>query len=319
MPLRGKVGDVALVGSDFIGANLTRGLALIAAQPSVRPALLHQMIGWPTTRARLQQAMNGSALQEIPIATLRAFEVALPNSPQEQQAIAGALTDADALVESLEHLLAKKRDIKQGAMQELLTGKRRLPGFTDAWPPTTFGEVAQLRRERLDPRTGDASGFCIELEHLESGTGRLLGSIPMQPSASQKSLFGTGDVLFGKLRAYLRKYWLADRDGVCSTELWVLRARPGRLDRRYLYEVVGQDRFIEVAATAYGTHMPRSDWTVVQGFKFMLPPLREQAAIAEILADMDAEIAAIETKLTKARQLKQGMMHQLLTGRIRLV
>ena len=77
--------------------------------------------------------MNGSALQEIPIATLRAFKIALPPTKAEQEAIAGALSDADALIESLEQLLVKKRYVKQGAMQELLTGKKRLPGFSGEW------------------------------------------------------------------------------------------------------------------------------------------------------------------------------------------
>lgn len=78
-------------------------------------------------------------------------------------------------------------------------------------------------------------------------------------------------------------------------------------------------RFIEVASTAYGTHMPRSDWHVVKNYEVSLPPLEEQTAIAEILDEMDAEIDALETKLARARHIKQGMMQELLTGRIRLV
>ena len=79
------------------------------------------------------------------------------------------------------------------------------------------------------------------------------------------------------------------------------------------------NRFIEAASEAYGTHMPRSDWNVVKNYELPLPLIEEQTAIASVLSDMDAEIAALETKLAKARQIKQCMMQELLTGRIRLI
>jgi type I restriction enzyme S subunit len=79
------------------------------------------------------------------------------------------------------------------------------------------------------------------------------------------------------------------------------------------------DRFIKAASSAYGTHMPRSDWSVVKGFELQLPAVPEQTAIASVLGDMDAEVVVLEAKLAKARALKQGMMQELLTGRIRLV
>ncbi|HEY0225120.1 MAG TPA: restriction endonuclease subunit S, partial [Mycobacterium sp.] len=127
-----------------------------------------------------------------------------------------------------------------------------------------------------------------------------------------------GDVLFGKLRAYLRKYWLADRDGFCSTEIWALRARPGVSVGSFIRYVIEQDRFIEAASTSYGTHMPRSDWGVVSKFELSLPPIDEQRAIAQVLVDADNEIDALERRLTSARAVKQGMMQELLTGRTRL-
>jgi type I restriction enzyme S subunit len=138
-------------------------------------------------------------------------------------------------------------------------------------------------------------------------------------NSSLKSVFHKDDVLFGKLRAYLQKYWFANRTGVCSTEIWVLMAIRSLLIPRFIFQLVKVDSFVEVARTAYGTHMPRSDWNVVKNYEVPLPPIVEQEVIATILSDMDAEIATLETKLAKTRQLKQGMMHNLLTGRIRLV
>ena len=134
-----------------------------------------------------------------------------------------------------------------------------------------------------------------------------------------KSVFQKDDVLFGKLRAYLRKYWFADREGVCSTEIWALTANLSLLVPSFLFQIVKMNKFIDAASEAYGTHMPRSDWNVVKNYEVLLPSIEEQDAIAAVLSDMDAEIATLETKLTKARQLKTGMMQELLTGRIRLL
>lgn len=265
------------------------------------------------------QAHGASALVHVQKWQMEDFEFPIPPSKVEQKAIAETLSDADALIESLEQLLAKKRQIKQGAMQELLTGKKRLPGFSKEWDRIAFGEIARPRKQRVDPRRTGPYEFCIELENIEQGTGCLAGFVTTGEESSLKSVFQKGDVLFGKLRAYLRKYWLADRDGYCSTEIWVLEANHPLLIPSFLFQIVRMNRFIEAASEAYGTHMPRSDWNVVKTHEVLLPSMIEQTAIAAVLSDMDAEIAALETKLAKARQIKQGMMQELLTGRIRLV
>ena len=260
-----------------------------------------------------------TSIAHLPKDKFEIVPIPVPPTKDEQEAIAEALSDADALIESLEQLLAKKRQIKQGAMQELLTGKMRLPGFSWEWEVKRFGEIAQLRKERIDPRRTGFRGFCLELEHIEQGTGCLAGYTATSAGSSLKSVFQKDDVLFGKLRAYLRKYWLANREGVCSTEIWVLTAKRELLIPEFLFQLVKVDRFIEAASSAYGKHMPRSDWNVVKNYELWLPKVPQQAAIAAVLSDMDAEIAALEAKLAKARDLKQGMMQELLTGRIRLV
>jgi type I restriction enzyme S subunit len=229
------------------------------------------------------------------------------------------LSDVDGLLGGLDRLIAKKRDLKQAAMQQLLTGQKRLPSFTGEWQVKTFGEVASPKRDRIDPRSNGTQEFCVELEHVESRSGKLLGSTSTGSNASLKSIFHAGDVLFGKLRAYLRKYWIADRSGVCSTEFWVLAPKANAVANNFLFQVVQTDDFIEAASNAYGTHMPRSDWNIIKNFTVHLPPFPEQTAIAAVLSDMDAEIAALEAQRDKTRTLKQGMMQELLTGRIRLV
>lgn len=126
-------------------------------------------------------------------------------------------------------------------------------------------------------------------------------------------------MLFGRLRSYLRKFWLADRDGICTTEIWPLVTDTKQADSGFLYAIIQSDQFIKAASVSYGTHMPRTDWDVLRNFEIWLPPVREQRAIAGTLSDMDNEIAVLERYRDKIRAINQGMMQQLLTGRVRLV
>jgi len=265
-----------------------------------------------------EQGQIGGAQKNVNAGTLRKMPVPIP-PPLEQRAIATALSDVDGLLGGLDRLIAKKRDLKQAAMQQLLTGETRLPSFHGEWEAKTFGEVAVPRRDRIDPRRTGVHAFCIELEHIESGSGRILGSTRTGSNSSLKSQFHSGDVLFGKLRAYLRKYWRATRSGVCSAEIWVLSPRDAAVTAEFLFQIIQTNSFIDAASNSYGTHMPRSDWNVVKNLGLKVPSLREQNAIAEVLTDMDVELAALDQRRAKTRALKQAMMQELLTGRTRLL
>jgi len=191
-------------------------------------------------------------------------------------------------------------------MQELLTGKTRLSGNIDEWRMVTFGTLAAPVRERIDPRTAPNNMLLVELEHMESGSGLLLERSTTKQTVSQKTLFNSNDILFGKLRAYLRKFWLADRSGMCSTEIWAIRAKTNS-DPSYIRYLVETDRFIEAASQAYGTHMPRSDWKQLSNLMFTIPTITEQRSI-----DL------LKRHLHQSEAIKQGMMQELLTGRTRL-
>jgi type I restriction enzyme S subunit len=242
-----------------------------------------------------------------------------PSSEAEQSAIAEALSDVDGLLAALEALIVKKRAIKQATMHQLLTGETRLSGFSGEWETKRLGQIASIRNQKVLPSEVNPDTPCVELEHIGQGDGRLLDISTARNSTSSKYRFLFGDVLFGRLRSYLRKFWRADLDGICTTEIWPLMVDSNQADTNFLYAIVQTDRFIEAASVSYGTHMPRSDWTVVRNFEIRLPTLEEQTAIATVLSDMDSEITALEARRDKTRSLKQGMMQQLLTGRVRLI
>lgn len=302
------------------GANLTQTTARIAIDTKKANArfckyVLQSNIG----KRQVANYIKGAAQPGLNCGDVERFLIPLPPTSDEQRAIEDALGDVDALISSLEKLIAKKRDLKQATMQQLLTGQTRLSGFSEDWEVNKFGEIALRRGERIDPRRVGVQNFCVELEHIGQASGQLLGNTATDEHSSLKSVFRAGDVLFGKLRAYLRKYWLADRDGVCSTEIWALVAQGRMVTPEFLFQMVQVEDFVDAASMAYGTHMPRSDWSVVKNYEVPLPHIDEQTAIAAVLSDMDAELAALELRLAKTRALKQGMMQELLTGRTRLV
>ena len=298
----------------FLGSDGIR----LRLPPSVHPPFIAHQLQSPRICKWLISNSIGTTMASLNQDVLSRVILSLPPLP-EQRAIAAALSDADGLIEALDALIEKKQAIKQATMQQLLTGKKRLPGFEGEWETKRLGEVTSIRNQKVLPSNVDPDTLCVELEHIGQGDGQLLEVSTAQNSTSSKYRFFAGDVLFGRLRSYLRKYWLADRDGICTTEMWPLMVDGSRVNSGFLYATVQSDRFVEEASISYGTHMPRADWNVMKNFEVCLPPLPEQTAIATVLSDMDAEITALERRREKAKQIKQGMMQQLLTGRIRLV
>lgn len=315
------VGDVGYVDKTYSDLFLPDRLWLARSKRGARTDMrwMTYFFASEPGAALLHGLASGTSMsmQSIPKDRVLALEIKAPDA-DEQRAIGDALEDVERLTITLERLIAKKRAIRQGMMQVLLTGHVRLPGFTAPWTEGVFEQLARPSNERVMPQTVADVTPLVDLDQIEGRTGRLLGVSQASDAVSLKAVFRPGDVLFGKLRAYLRKFWYSDLDGLCTTEIWVLHAQPGVHDRFVRY-VVETDRFIEAASGAYGTHMPRSDWRTLKSLPVMVPPRDEQEAIASVLADTDSELDTLFAQLAKGRAIKQGMMQELLTGRTRLL
>lgn len=159
---------------------------------------------------------------------------------------------------------------------------------------------------------------CIELEHLSQGDGSILGYIDSAEQKSMKNEFEEGDVLFGKLRPYLRKYWLAKFRGVCSTEIWVLRAISDVCTKEYLFDIISSYNFVQKANVSSGSKMPRAEWDYVSKIPILTPPLAEQRKIAEVLGLWDKAIEKQSQLIEQFTLRKRGLMQQLLTAKRRL-
>ena len=316
---RGTLGQVSLVPeSPFRAYVVSQSQMKLSVNPSIADPLF---VFYYFTSREQQNLIRGNAIQtgipHINLGILRGLPVQLPPLAQ-QRAIAAALSDVDELIGSLEALIVKKGDIKQATMQLLLTGRTRLPGFGGQWEVVEMGAFLRIRDRKISPDEVHGDTPCVELEHIGQGDGRLTSHGRAERTASTKHRFEPEDILFGRLRPYLQKWWYADRAGICSTEIWPLVVEQGRAESGFVYALVQTGRFLDAAEASYGTHMPRADWNIVSGVEFSLPPLPEQRAIATVLSDMDAEIAALQQRLDKTRAIKQGMIQQLLTGSIRL-
>lgn len=328
IPLRGKVGEVGLIEEGLEGSNLTRGVGLIALRKDFDSLFFKQNIASIESRRRLEQSMNGSALQEIPIATLRAFKIAYPKEVVEQQAIAEALSDADALIESLEQLIAKKRQIKQGAMQELLTGQRRLPGFSGEWSNKCLGDLGVFLKGAGVKKDEALSGNLPCIRYGEIYTKhhdwiRGFESWISQSIAATATKINYGDVLFaasGETKAEIGKSvsYVDQRDAYAGGDIIILRTKsadPLFLGYYLNTEPVRQQK----SSRGQGDAVVHIVTNALAAIKVALPSMEEQKAIATVLSDMDIELSALESRLDKARQIKQSMMQELLTGRIRLI
>jgi len=160
---------------------------------------------------------------------------------------------------------------------------------SDGWTLKRFNHCADLIRDTVRP--SDVSGLpYIGLEHIAEGQLTLTGFGSAEQVTSIKSRFRKGDILFGKLRPYFRKVVIAPFDGVCSTDIWVVRQKQG-IDQRYLFYWMASNEFIEESTRASeGTRMPRAQWEFVGRIEKSIPPLPEQRAIAHILGTLDDKI-----------------------------
>jgi type I restriction enzyme S subunit len=233
------------------------------------------------------------------------FVVALP-PPPEQRAIAAALNDVDVLVSALDRLIAKKRDLKQAAMQQLLTGKVRLPGFSGEWEVKRLGDV--LKYERPDKylvrstdyeEKGDTPVLTANKSFLLGFTNEDFGIYDTPPVIIFDDF--TTDTKYVDFSFKLK-----------SSAIKILKVRNSDVSLKFIFERMRLIRF------PLGEHK-RYYISDYQHIELLTPDPEEQSAIAAFLSDMDTEIEALEARRAKTRDMKQAMMQELLTGRIRLV
>ena len=255
----------------------------------------------------------GATINQITNKSLTSFQIPYPKS-EERSAIADALSDADAFIESLEQLLTKKRQIKKGAMQELLTGKGRLPRFSGEWEEKCIAEIADCL-DNLRVPLNAAQRSKMKGNYPYCGANGVLDYIDRYCVDDAVVLIAEDGGYFDEYLTRPIAYRMSGRFWV-NNHAHILKSKPG-FDQDFLFYSLVNKNILSFLASGTRTKLNKSELNKITVFQ----PIErdEQTAIATVLSDMDAEIAALETKLSKARQIKQGMMQELLTGKIRLI
>ena len=181
----------------------------------------------------------------------------------------------------------------------------------DGWTEYKLKDIMSISSKRYNPNKDTKNYKCIELEHIESETGILNGHTNSKDIHSVKNVFEKGEVLYGKLRPYLKKFYLAKFDGVCSSEIWVLKGK--KVINDFLYYFIQQDNFNYIANVSIGMIMPRADWSYMSEISFNIPPLDEQKRIASALSKIDAYLENTIKLIEEKERFKRGIAKKLLT------
>ena len=327
----GTIGRVTVVPEGF-ECVLVRSAALVKPiHEKVNSYFIQHWLQSERAQKQISNSVNQGAQPNLFLNHIERLTSPRPNL-LEQQAIAEALSDADALIESLDQLIAKKRQIKHGAMQELLTGKRRLPGFEGEWEVKKLEQLGEVSGSGVDKkiRVGEVPVrllnymdvyrrdfiYSKDLDHWVTAPSHQLrrcvvekGDIFFTPSSETRDDIANSAVSMEDVPNAAYSYHVVR---LRLKEDWDLLFRTYAFKTR---EFLGQaETLCDGSGTRYVISLSK-----FRNITIRVPEPKEQAAIADVLWAMDQEIALLEVRLSKARQIKQGMMQELLTGRTRLL
>jgi len=322
----GTLGIVGIVPTTLDGANLTENADRITDITCDQRYLYHVIAG-----DRIQSLISSSrtvgAQPKLAPHRIRSFPIPLPKSRLEQSNVSNALSDIDALIESLAQVIAKKRQIKQATMQELLTGKRRLPGHSDDWRMLRLRECVSER-----PRYGinaagvplsDALPTYLRITDI-SEEGEYIEEQKVSVRCSDDEYFvKSGDLFFARTGASVGRCYLhLDRNVKLVFAGFLIRVRVDQsvVDPAFMFlqtQLSSYRRWVAMMSMRSG--QPGINAEEYMELRVKAPSISEQKDLIGVFSDMQDEINNIRSKLFKARQIKQGMMQELLTGRIRLV
>lgn len=326
----GALGRVALVGEETVCIN--QSVAILRPNGRVLPEFLSALLQGDLYQKRMLEDAGGSTIKHIYITIVNRMPVAVPSSIHEQRAIAEALSDADARIAALETLIAKKRDLKQAAMQQLLTGKTRLQGFSGAWEVKPLGEIGEVSGAGVDKKVREGEQPVRLVNYMDAYRRTFIQSsdldhwVTAPQHQTRRCTVEKGDVFFtpsSETRDDIANSAVAIEDipdaaysyhvvRLRIKDHWDLHFRAYAFQTR---DFLNQAQMIcDGSGTRYVISLAK-----FRGMTVKVPEVKEQAAIAEILSDMDAELAALDAEAEKARTIKQGMMQNLLTGKVRLV
>lgn len=325
MSTMGTIGKCAIVP-----ANIQRGIMdshlirLRFDEKKVNPDYILQLFSdeYHYLSDQTARLAVGGIMDGLSVGIVSRLNVLYPENLEEQERIIEALSDLDDLIADLISRIRKKRDIRLGAMQSLMTGKRRIPGFTRIWREVALGDVCTINAPMVNPQDSRYALLPhIGNESIEKHTGRLLSynKVIDDNLVSGKYYFTETDVLYGKINPQFGKVVFPQFSGLCSADMYPIACKEEILPQ-FLKQVLLTYDFLQfTVALSLRSGMPKVNRKEISEYKFYIPEIEEQKTIAKIFMDMDTDIEKLEEKLLKYQRIKQGMMEELLTGKVRLV
>jgi type I restriction enzyme S subunit len=317
-------GAFALIGRQGALCGNVVGVAgkLFASEHAVvvtpRQGTNIQFLTFVLGEMHLNRLSEASAQPGLSVSKILQLSIATPRTEAEQRAIATALSDVDGLLGGLDRLIAKKRDLKQAAMQQLLTGQTRLPGFHAEWEVKRLGEICEIAMGRTPPRLNQAfwgHGYkWLSIADLQTKVVSDSKEEITALAASMMTIIPKGTLLMS-FKLSLGRLCFAGCDLFTNEAICSFNKLQANAD--FLYYALGRTDF-----SLYGKQAVKGytlNKASLKSIEVTLPPLPEQTAIAEVLTEMDAELAGLTRRREKTRALKQAMMQELLTGRTRLI
>ena len=319
-----EIGKCAVVCDDGVYAG--GDLICFRAKAEIDPLFWGFMLNTPVVQRQKTAAAQGATVIHIRRNSIADLIVGYPPI-EEQKRIGAALKDIDSLIDNLSKRIEKKKAIKQGAMQELLTGKKRLPGFEGEWEKVELGEIGQVLKGRGISRAESKTGEIPAIRYGEIYTHhndyvKTYVSHVSEAVAAKALRLKRGDVVFagsGETVEEIGKSVSVVDDGVCAggdTIVFSPWEETDPLFWGFLLNMPYVQR--QKSLSGHGATIIHIRPSAIKKIQVEIPDVAEQRAIAKVLGDMDAEIAKLEAKREKLTGIKKGMMSDLLTGKVRL-
>ena len=236
---------------------------------------------------------------------IETIKVQIP-SVSEQDKVSEMFSVLDERIAAQSRLVESLKKYKRGLLSAVFSQNVSMFSTADFY---AFSELAVRRSEKYDPKC-NAHAVCIELEHIEQETGRIIGSTCADYQNSIKTVCKPGDVMFGKLRPYLRKYAFVQKECVCSSEIWSLIPTDIVIPK-YLFYLIQSEAFMKVANVSSGTKMPRAEWSTIAKSGYLIPSKDDQQATVDILEITDRIIVSHVASYDRLIEYKKGLLQRL--------
>lgn len=322
MALRGKIGQIAKIGDELVGANLTRGVALIALKDNYCNDFILQQISSDRTIKEFERSLNGSALQELSIGVVRKIPIILPKSLTEQRSISRILMSCDEVIDTTEKLIAQKELRKKWLLQQLLTGKKRMKGFKGKWLTYKMKEIGIIPEKKAIVKVDIQKLLTVKLhtkgiefnerdKPIISSTGR-----PYYERNKGEILIGRQNIHNGGIGLVTDEF-----DGhICSNAISSFVVKSTFSLNFILFYLQYPANYKKIEDYMGGTGQKELSEKQLLEIQVKLPESNEeQTAIAQVLQIVDKEISLLKLKAEKLREKKKGLMQLLLTGKIRII